>query len=124
MLEHADLGEDLGQVEFSSGTIRLSRELAGGEFRSTLTHEAVHLLRGPVPEQRRPLEEVLVEQKTAEILIPERSDLAARDRRWTDSEVTRLAVRYDVDETLMYEAIEPTTRPLPVIPPPRPASEA
>lgn len=102
-----DLVDELGRVDFSTHTISLAADLTDGEFRSTLTHEIVHLLRGPVPAPRQNLEELMVERETATILIPEVERAGFARRRRTPAEISSLAQRYQVDEQLVMDQCLP-----------------
>lgn len=66
----ADLGGGvLGRTDFTSRTITLDHQLLQAERRSTLTHELVHLERGPVPAGYTVREERAVEVEAARRLI-------------------------------------------------------
>lgn len=101
-LDHLNL---LGRVTREGIEINKSSEQR--ERRSTLTHEAIHLERGPIPRHRHfaQREERVVEELTARLLIPiedlldtllwchGRADDEAADELWVDLDVlnTRIA---------------------------------
>ena len=94
VLVFADPGAGLlGSVDFESLTITLAPDLLQRERRTTLTHELIHLERGPAPDRRR--EETVVELETARRLID--LDSLVQAAQWTD-DVHELAVELWVDE--------------------------
>ncbi len=69
-LRWRDLGPDrLGETWHQVSTIVLAPDLTQAERRSTLTHELVHLERGPVPPALRAREERAVDAEAACRLI-------------------------------------------------------
>lgn len=60
---------DVGHCLHAHRVILMSRRQTQAERRCTITHELVHLERGPVAEHRREHEEVLVERESARLLI-------------------------------------------------------
>lgn len=59
-----------GLTTFATDTIQMRTGMLQAERRSTLTHELVHLERGPFPRWKRPREERLVDAEAARRLIP------------------------------------------------------
>lgn len=108
----ADLNGALGRTQFATRTVHLAPGQSLPEMRSTLVHELVHLLRGPVPRRLAATEEVAVQHQTARILVPDGPELAAR-RRWTDEDMQELAARYLVDRDTIEVALDPPTVPWP-----------
>jgi hypothetical protein len=84
----------LGRVDYDSRTITLAAGLLQRELRTTLTHELIHLERGPAPEGEQPKDEVAVERETARRLISvcELADAVT----WTD-DLDELALELWVD---------------------------
>lgn len=62
--------DELGSVEFDARLITISRTATAGEFRATLAHEMVHLLRGPTYVDEEEAEERIVDEETARMLVP------------------------------------------------------
>ncbi|MFC5993516.1 ImmA/IrrE family metallo-endopeptidase [Pseudonocardia hispaniensis] len=108
----ADLDGALGFTEFRSQTVYLATGMTVAELRSTLVHELVHLLRGPVPRRLVGTEEVAVQHQTARILVPDGAELAEQ-RRWTEDDLQELAARYRVDRDVIETALNPPTIPWP-----------
>lgn len=72
---HIRLGDDLppdelGCVDFLTNTITIAKTATLREFRSTLAHEFVHLLRGPALVGQEDAEEELVEAEAARLMVP------------------------------------------------------
>jgi hypothetical protein len=85
----------LGCIDYETRTITLAPDLLQAELRTTLTHELVHLERGPAPTGGGPREETTVELEAARRLISIGELVSAV--RWTD-DVHELAVELWVDE--------------------------
>lgn len=85
----------LGSVDYETRTITLASDLLQGELRTTLTHELIHLERGPVADDGWRREEAAVELEAARRLIGI-GDLV-RAVRWTD-DVHELAFELWVDD--------------------------
>jgi len=62
--------ERVGCYNHRSGVIEMATGMTQAERRSTLTHELIHVERGPVPPQCRDEEERIVERLAARRLIP------------------------------------------------------
>lgn len=95
-----DLGTNiLGEVDFATRVITINHAVTPGQFRSTLTHELVHLRRGPCYEGREDREEELVAMETAALLVPpEMIPLDAHPRAiaelfGVDEDLARIAIR-------------------------------
>lgn len=72
---HLRLGDDLapnelGCVDFPTNTITIASTATLREFRSTLAHELVHLMRGPALVGQEDSEEEIVEQEAARLMVP------------------------------------------------------
>ncbi|GEL17649.1 ImmA/IrrE family metallo-endopeptidase [Pseudonocardia asaccharolytica] len=102
----------LGFTHFDSQTVYLAAGQTLPEMRSTLVHELVHLLRGPVPRRLAATEEVAVQHQTAHLLVPDGAELAGQ-RRWTEEDLQELAARYLVDRDTIETALNPPTIPWP-----------
>jgi len=85
----------LGSVDYETRTITLASDLLQGERRTTLTHELIHLERGPAAEGGWRREEFAVELEAARRLIGLSELLSAV--RWTD-DVHELAFELWVDD--------------------------
>lgn len=122
VLQAADFDGLLGATDFSWDAPRIyldSKQTAPG-WRSTLTHELVHALRGPVPHFMDRTEEMIVRHQVAEMLIPEGPALAMMDRPWSRDDIQAVAARHAVDYKTAEDALNPPTIPIPqVIPLPR-----
>lgn len=69
-LRWADLPDGaLGETDWGTRTITLTKGLTQAERRSTLTHELEHVARGPVPTYRQAREERAVDEAAARRLI-------------------------------------------------------
>jgi hypothetical protein len=101
---------------FGDGVIHVSRRLSPYSLRVATSHEVIHLARGPVHKDYADIEEILVEQATAEALVPQLRALAAIDHQWTNEEIVGLADAWGVDEALLHSWLDPQTMPIPVIP--------
>lgn len=84
----------LGSVDYETQTITLDPDLLQGELRTTLTHELIHLERGPVAAGGGPREEAAVELEAARRLIDIRQLVEAIG--WTD-DLDELAFELGVD---------------------------
>lgn len=84
----------LGRVDYSAATITLHPRLLQGERRATLTHELIHLERGPAADGCEALEEHMVELEAARRLITIAE--LVRAIQWTD-DVHELALELWVD---------------------------
>lgn len=62
--------DELGCVDFMTNTITITATATLREFRSTLAHEFVHLLRGPALVGQEDAEEALVEAEAARLMVP------------------------------------------------------
>jgi uncharacterized protein DUF955 len=117
-IRHTDLDGLMGLTEFDSHTIHLDPGLSSGEWRSTLAHELLHVLRGPVPRRLAATEEAKIRHETAQLLFPAGAALGEFDREWSEDDIQRLAARYDVDRDVIATAVHgPPTLPFPVVPP-------
>ena len=85
----------LGSVDYVSRTITLAPDLLQRERRTTLTHELIHLERGPVTAVGVRREEATVELEAARRLIAINELINAA--KWTD-DVHELALELGVDE--------------------------
>ncbi len=74
-LEHIDLrwhdGGHMGETDHDAGTISLRRGMTWAERRSTVLHECLHVMRGPVPDTFEEREELRVEKEAARWLLPD-----------------------------------------------------
>jgi hypothetical protein len=88
----------LGRVDYESRTITLSSDLLQPELRTTLTHELIHLERGPAPAWAQGRDETEVELETARrlISIAELADAVC----WSD-DLHELAFELRVDEAAL-----------------------
>lgn len=122
VLQAADFDGLLGATEFSWDAPRIyldSAQTAAG-WRSTLAHELLHALRGPVPRFMDRTEEVVVRHQAAQMLIPDGPALAMLDRTWSSDDIQAVAARHAVDYGTAEDALNPPTVPIPpVIPLPR-----
>lgn len=121
-IREADLGGLLGATVFASTptAVVLAPELTPDEWRSTLAHELMHVLRGPVPRHLAAAEEEAVQHATAAMLVPGASALAQLDHAWSTKEIQQLAARHLVDQDTMETALNPPTIPIRI---PLPRSE-
>lgn len=117
-LRHEDLGDLMGATHFPSRTVAMSCHLDPVEWRSTLAHELIHLVRGPVPHTHAAVEEALVRRHAAADLVPV-AELRGLARPLDDHEVqivaARLAERAGVDYGTARDAAHPPTIPIPVV---------
>ncbi|MGD9991018.1 ImmA/IrrE family metallo-endopeptidase [Pseudonocardia sp.] len=121
VLHAADFDGMLGATRFDRGLPDVyvdSAQTASG-WRSTLTHELIHALRGPVPKWLHRTEEAIVRHQAAELLIPDGPALAMLDHTWSSDEIQEVAARHAVDFMTAADAVSPPTVPFPVIPAPR-----
>lgn len=119
-IREVDIDELMGVTVFDSHTIALSPDLSPCEWRSTLAHELMHLLRGPVPHRLAATEEAAVRHETATRLFPDGQALAELGREWSDEELQSLAARYGVDRGIIDDVVlGAPTLPFPKIPAPR-----
>ena len=88
----------VGSVDYASRTITLAPDLLQRERRTTLTHELIHLERGPVTAVGVRREEATVELEAARRLIAINELINAA--KWTD-DVHELALELGVDEAAM-----------------------
>ncbi|MHA6626926.1 ImmA/IrrE family metallo-endopeptidase [Pseudonocardia sichuanensis] len=115
-IRQSDLEGLMGLAEFDTSTVSLDPELNAGEWRSTLAHELLHLLRGPVPRRLAATEEAAVQHETATLLFPAGQALGELDREWSDDDIQVLAARYGVDRDVIETAVHgPPTLPFPAI---------
>jgi hypothetical protein len=103
-LKWQDSDDELGHFDFDCGTITLTRGMTQAEQRCTLTHELIHIERGPVAVEHREAEERVVRDLTARRLITDEAlvnalaesfdewDLA--EALWADVEVVRDRLRF------------------------------
>lgn len=119
-IRERDLRGLMGLTAFESKTVTLDPDLDPGEWRATLVHELLHLLRGPVPHRLADTEEAVIRRETGQTLVPGAAELAESRPTWTADEMQSLAARYQVDRGVIEDAISPPTLPFP-IPAPRPA---
>lgn len=74
-LPHVELvrhdGGLMGETDHEARTISLRRDLNWAQRRSTILHECLHVLRGPVPDTLEEREELKVEKEAARWLLPE-----------------------------------------------------
>jgi hypothetical protein len=87
-------GTRRGEIDFESRTITLHPRLRPAERRCTLTHELVHLERGPVLVRQTGREERVVAAISARRLVP--LDALADVMSWTDDPRV-IAEELDVD---------------------------
>lgn len=122
VLRLSDFEGLLGATDFTGDDPRVylgGAQTAAG-WRSTLAHELLHVLRGPVPEFMERTEEMVVRHQAAAMLIPEGPAMAWMDRPWSRDDIQAVAARYAVDFETAADALNPPTIPLPaVIPLPR-----
>lgn len=92
-----------GRVDFASRTVTLAPDLLDREERCTLSHELVHLERGPVPPWQQDREEQLVEAESARRMVPLRDLMTAV--QWTD-DAYELALELWVDVTTLVARVK------------------
>lgn len=89
----------LGEVDFATRVIAINFAVTPGQFRSTLTHELIHLRRGPCYEGREDQEEEVVAMETAALLVPPELIPADANPRGiaelfgVDDDLARIAIR-------------------------------
>jgi hypothetical protein len=113
-LRSSDLDPDtLGVTSFVDRAIHLDPAQGPDQWRSTLAHELLHLLRGPVDPDpvRVRAEEDAIEQLVANLFMPEAAALARR--QWSPPERADLARYYEVDPDTVAAALNPPTVPMP-----------
>ncbi|HJP80576.1 MAG TPA: hypothetical protein VJ914_40265 [Pseudonocardiaceae bacterium] len=106
-LDDGDLAADeLGAVDFPTGTITISRSATLREFRSTLAHELLHLRRGPAFAGYEAAEEAVVEAMAARLLVPLSQIIWPADARVVaedlvvDEALARLAIQLAVEDAM------------------------
>lgn len=105
ILEVAELRPGrLGETVFATNTIRLSPTLDYVRFRSTLAHELIHLIRGPVRMSQVAAEEAEVRRLTALELVPDAPYLARGVV--LDADVRAVVERAGVDEDTAVAALD------------------
>lgn len=108
----ADLDGILGVTMFADRTIALSDDQDDETWRTTLVHELLHLIRGPVAPDQTQDEEEAIEHATAVLMVPNGAVLAGLQNRWTRQQMCVLAAAHRVDLDTMMTALNPPTMPL------------
>lgn len=111
----ADLDGLMGVTLFPERTVAISPDLDAGEFRATLVHELLHLIRGPVTADLIDAEEEAVERATADLLVPNAAALTRLPHRWTRPQMALLAESFGADLATVQLALNPPTRPMPAV---------
>lgn len=118
-LRAAELPGLLGETDFVRRTVTFARDLDPAQWRATLGHELLHLLRGPALVDDVEHEEAEVRRLTAQMLVPTVAALADAGSDWRREDVTRIAARAAVDEDTVAAGLG-----LPHPPPPEPDEAA
>lgn len=93
-------GGDWGLTIHAERKVQIVNGLTQAERRSTIAHEAGHVLRGPAAGDRRLYEEALVERQAARLLIPSVRRIG-HALAWNRADHERAAADLWVDEKLL-----------------------
>lgn len=112
-------GPGLGHTSFEDGVVDLHHDQTDGQWRASLLHELVHLLRGPAHATGAAIEERVVQRQTALQLVPIGPALGEIPRAWQSDELHEIAARAGVDPGTVRDAVMS-----PVVPAPRATVDA